>query len=223
MKYLGSKISVARNIPFDKGEVKLDKEQIKKVYQRDKGRCLYCGWQEQSVKMLRFVSTTSQYTDEVSHSKIASACIICHQLARLTYSGNAGLGQLMYCPEISQKDINHLARLYFSVKGVEGNHLDNYIILTQYFEERIRETSIYLNIKSYNLLDFASSLVQLDDELYNKRGEIFSDLRYWPNLNALNKITGQNWNYIAANTPEENWPDLKNQIKLVSQHVNSHF
>ncbi|MBO1897660.1 hypothetical protein HNW13_018135 [Shewanella sp. BF02_Schw] len=227
MKLLRSKLSVARNIPFDRGDLLLDHQQISLAAKRDKSVCLFCGWQERSSSMLRFVSVNGDYDNQVKFSKIATACEICFQGSRLGYSAYASAGQIMYCPELEQKDINSLARLYFSLPNNDSTTeeyvdlLNSFVCLTTYFDTRCRETPVYLNIQGYSLENFANSLCEMDDDLYNKRSEFLKKLRYWPNISFLQSKAGNNWDYIGKINSLENWEHIKNQIEKYTNENNS--
>ncbi|GGB66087.1 hypothetical protein GCM10011607_28480 [Shewanella inventionis] len=219
MKLLRSKLSVARNIPLDRGQLLLNPKEVGIAHKRDKGKCLFCGWQERSKGMLRFVAVNGVYDQDVKSSKIASSCEICFQASRLGYVAYASAGQIMYCPELQQKDINALARLYFSIPNTESTIdepaelLNSFVCLTTYFDTRCRETPIYLDIQGYNLENLASSLCDMDDDLYEKRVSYFDKLRYWPNMTYLQKVVGNQWDYISKINSPTNWKLIKNQIE----------
>ncbi|QIR16523.1 hypothetical protein [Shewanella aestuarii] len=225
MKLLRSKLSVARNIPLDRGQLLLNPKEVAKAHKRDKGKCLFCGWQERAKGMLRFVSVSGVYDQDVQANKIASACEICFQSSRLGYAAYASAGQVMYCPELQQKDINALARIYFSLPNSEvtsdeySELMNGFVCLTTYFDSRCHETPIYLNIQGYSLESLANSLCEMDDDLYDKRASYFAKLRYWPNMTYLQRHAGNQWDYIAKINSTQNWPLIKKQIETFANET----
>jgi len=227
MKFIRSKLSVGRNLPFDRGDLQLSLAEVNVALKRDKCVCLFCGWKEKSSKMIRFVSLSGQYDSSIKSSKIATACEICFQAHRLGYAAYAAAGQVMYCPELEQKDINALARIYFSLPNAESTSdeyaelLNSYVCLTTYFDSRCRETPIYLNIQGYSLENFANSLVEMDEDLYSDRVKFLSKLRYWPNITFLQTKAGIEWDYIGKINSLENWHLIKNQIEKFANENSS--
>ncbi len=79
------------------------KVEAEKTLKRDDYTCRFCGFR--SLRYQRVVST-----GEEKNSPFATACTFCDQCLNLDRAGITGTGLLIWLPEISQADLNHIVR-----------------------------------------------------------------------------------------------------------------
>lgn len=85
----------------------------KKIFARDDNTCRYCGFQADKYQMV--VNHDHDYTNNKS-ANLVTACIFCAQCFFLDQIGknNKTGGYIIYLPEITQADLNHICRVLFS-------------------------------------------------------------------------------------------------------------
>jgi hypothetical protein len=214
MKLLPLILSVARNIPLDRGNSYIKPATIQRVHSRDKNHCLFCGWHERNDKHRKVSSLTGVYEEHTSPTHLVTSCIICELTQRLVMTGNLGAGDLVYLPELSQAQLNELARaVYFAKLSNVKECLDAAEPLVSYISDDRRVLAAqYIGVSPFNLLNLASALRERDDITYKKRHEFLKPLRIWPDLKYLSKVIGADWAYATKNYPTSTWVSLSTQI-----------
>jgi hypothetical protein len=214
MKLLPLILSVARNIPLDRGNSCIKVDAIKRIHNRDKNKCLFCGWHERNDKHRKVTSLTGIYDDNTSSKHLVTSCIICELTQRLVMTGNLGAGDLVYLPELSQAQLNELARaVYFAKLSSIKDCLDAVEPLVSYIrDERRILAAQYIGVSPFNLLNLASALRERDDTTYKKRNEFLNPLRVWPDMKYLSNVIGSDWAYATTSYPPNTWESLSTQI-----------
>lgn len=86
------------------------KEVRSKVLSRDGGRCFFCDFTSQKWQEVHHISDNH---DDYSMSNLATTCPLCHQCHHLGVAGSSGGGKIIWLPEMSQTELNHLCRAIF--------------------------------------------------------------------------------------------------------------
>lgn len=208
-------LSVARNIPIDRGGNYINSEIVKKVHYRDKNTCLFCGWVEQKTSLLSVSSLTCNYDLNTLLKHSVTSCVICQLTQRLGMAANLSAGDLIYLPELTQPQVNELARALFLAKKLKIKDCDDAIepLISYIHDERKVLASQYIGPVPFKLNNFAVALRELENELYLKRESMFSPLRFWPKFNYLEEVVQSNWDNHLSNFPQSGWIDLASQIE----------
>jgi intracellular multiplication protein IcmJ len=90
------------------------KSTTERTHKRDGFTCCFCGFH--SEKFQRTVPWV-----EAGDPPYATACIFCEQVLNLERGGVTGAGLLLWLPEISQVDLNHLARAIYVARADKGD------------------------------------------------------------------------------------------------------
>ena len=85
----------------------------KKVFARDHNTCRYCGFHSGKYQVV------TNYDHDYSHNKpdnLVTTCVFCAQCFFLDQIGKNNItgGYVIYLPEFSQADLNHICRVLFS-------------------------------------------------------------------------------------------------------------
>ena len=83
---------------------------VEKTLKRDDYTCRFCGFHAKQAQR------TIPYA-EAGDPPLATACIFCEQVLNLERSGMANGGLLIWLPEISQVDLNHLVRAIYVARA----------------------------------------------------------------------------------------------------------
>ena len=88
------------------------KSDIESVLKRDDFSCRFCGFRStQYQRVIPFADST------------VTACSFCEQVLALERAGIMGGGVLIWLPEISQIELNHIARAIYVARADENNPL----------------------------------------------------------------------------------------------------
>ncbi|MDI5833300.1 hypothetical protein OCF84_20760 (plasmid) [Shewanella xiamenensis] len=217
MNILPLVLSVARDLPMDRGEIFLSDKAIKKIHSRDKNKCLFCGWKEKAEHLLHVSSLNHVYNSDLSPKLLATSCQICNYALRLGYAFHSNAGDLIYMPELTQPQVNELARasLICSKSNDSGVQEALEPLLSYIEDERISKLSEYFGIVPFSNSTFASSLREIDKEQFRKRQSFLEPVRFWPNLENLKNIVGDNWDHIYSRVNFEHLTPLANKITSV--------
>lgn len=217
MKNLPLVLSVARDLPMDRGEVFLSQKIIDYIHKRDKNTCLFCGWREKHTNLLNVTSLNNSYKNNSNPSQLVTSCHLCNLSLRLVYAFQSNSGSLIYMPELTQAQVNELARAAFFCTKVDDSGVNEALepLLSYVEDERIAKVSEYFGIVPFKLQSFASSLREIDEEQYLGRQKFIGPIRFWPNLERLNEIVGEQWDHVLSRVPLAQWVPLANRISKV--------
>ena len=87
------------------------------VLARDEYTCRFCSFRAE-----KWQEITHLDDDHTNHSldNLATACRLCHLCQHLLFAGSGHGGHLVWCPHLSQADINRIARLHYAIKSGRG-------------------------------------------------------------------------------------------------------
>lgn len=208
-------LSVARNIPIDRGGSYLNPDLVKKVHLRDKNTCLFCGWNERNLSLLSVSSLTCNYDMNTSQKHLVTSCVICQLTQRLGMAANLGAGDLIYLPELTQAQVNEIARAIFLAKKLKVKDCDDAIepLISYIQDERKVLAAQYVGPVPFKLNNFAVALRELEQEFYLKRETMLSPLRFWPKFSYLEEVVQSSWDNQLVLYPQSSWMDLAVQIE----------
>lgn len=199
-------IGINRTICVDKCEEIEDSSFLnvaKQVLQRDKNMCRLCGFV--SSKFQQVITANDRYTKgDFLTKNMLTVCPSCYAGQRFASSVLNKNISLVYLPEISQPQINHLQRLlcYFNMypelKADQLSKEDKLLISditmhTESIEAELLDRKAYVsnlfpNTKLSRYPQLCSMLFELSDSEYQKRGMFFSDIRYLVSNDYLNTL-----------------------------------
>jgi len=90
----------------------LSKSEAEKVLKRDDFTCRFCGFR--AVQYQRLVPTQEGFV---------TACGFCEQVMGLERAGLMGGGFLVWLPEITQAELNHIVRAIYVAQSFEGTEI----------------------------------------------------------------------------------------------------
>lgn len=169
----------------------------KKALERDKNSCRFCGFTSVSYQEVH------HFNDDHSDNRLenlVTACSFCHMVQHIGLAGKNKEASLIWLPEISQADLHHLVRAllvaqfpgaYSATPQRRGARPVPQSISPeqQKIMEVARSTMSALRDREYDAekrfltsdpLTFGNALKLLPDDLYARRGELFSGLRLLP-------------------------------------------
>lgn len=98
---------------------------MEKALGRDDYACRYCGFR--SKQFQRTIPDT-----EAGDPPIATVCTFCEQILSLERAGITGAGLLIWLPEITQINLNHLVHAIFVAKSEKGGPME--VLATRAFD-----------------------------------------------------------------------------------------
>lgn len=164
------------------------------VLRRDNHACRYCGF-----KSAKYQEIHHHDGDHGNHelNNLMTACNLCHQVHHLGMAGMRQGGFIAAIPELTQTEVNHLARacLVADAAGEAGtrDRLTGLYALLQARSDSLK-AAFGLDLASPLLL--AEVLALCDEATYGARATVFATLRLVPTRAAFQP--GQ-LDYMAAN------------------------
>ena len=95
----------------------IDPELRLKVFERDNHTCSFCGFHAQKYQDIHFIDSNSANT---KIDNMRTACMYCAQCFDLEKAAGMKSGVLVWLPEISQTDLNHIARAIYVARISQG-------------------------------------------------------------------------------------------------------
>lgn len=92
-----------------------------KILARDDHTCRFCGFQSQKYQEVQALNGNP---DDLRLENLASACIYCHQCFDLEKTSQMNSGVLVWMPEVTQAELNHIARAIYVARISQGTQAD---------------------------------------------------------------------------------------------------
>ena len=92
-----------------------------KILQRDNHTCHFCGFKAEKYQDVLALDGDVKNTRE---DNLQTACIFCHQCFDLEKVAQMRSGVLIWMPEISQEELNHIARAIYVARISQGSMAD---------------------------------------------------------------------------------------------------
>lgn len=170
-----------------------------KVLMRDNHSCQFCGFQAQDYQEV--INLDQDYNNN-KLSNMVTACCFCAQCLFIESVGNDtyGGGSLIYCPELSQVDVNSLCHVLFC--AITNNAGYRELGQSVYRSLKLRSQPVE-NKFGEGMSDpvaFGQALFETDVTSTEKVTTIFKDLRLLPSR-ARFKTQIDRWAKAAAAEP----------------------
>lgn len=98
-------------------EQTISKDLKKKIFARDNHTCAYCGFVSQKFQDIHHLDSD---LNNIAEDNLITACTFCHQCFNLQDVQEMRSGVLIWCPEIPQADLNHIARAIYVARISQG-------------------------------------------------------------------------------------------------------
>lgn len=189
--------------------------------------CYYCGFRSQEWQEIDHINHDHH---DNSESNLRVVCPLCHQCHHLNSANINSGGHLIWLPELSQTELNHLCRVLFiahRIKIESNGRNQNFIV-----ENSLSHiwSDIFLSRKSFldqqfgvgcsDLGQFGQILLDIqqnDPKKYANREGWLKHFKLLPNPKRFHVQT-EFWKNDLINQPEtviNNWLNLANQIENV--------
>lgn len=146
-----------------------------KVFKRDNFKCKFCGFQSRKWQEIHHIDSDHHNHDP---RNLATICNFCHMTFHIGRAGLAGEAELIWMPELSQPQLNHLARNCFVAMRTKGH--TNEAGETVFSGLRIRAEEARRRLGTSDPADLGEALLAIDEESYDKRDEILDGVRLLP-------------------------------------------
>lgn len=154
----------------------------KTILERDNYTCRYCN----------FKSLKYQHVHHVNHDhgnnkpeNLVTACPLCHQCAHLGLAGVHNSGVIVYIPEISQADLNNMARACFVAVHNGGKHETAARDLYTALEKRAEVIEDNFGPGTSSPSAFGQAFVEMRPDEYASRKARLPGLRLLPKMQAF--------------------------------------
>lgn len=182
------------------------------VLRRDAYTCRFCTFKAAKYQEVHHFDDNHANNDP---SNLLTVCNLCHQVHHLGMCGMRNAGFIAAIPELTQVEVNHIARAYFvSMMVGDQNAKDRLTGLYALFRARADLLKSAFNLDISSPLLFAEILSVCDDKLYAERSKSIETLRIVPTKEAFN--AGQLEYYAANLRPQflsENWGAFARQLQ----------
>jgi Restriction endonuclease len=146
-----------------------------KVFKRDNYKCKFCGFQSRKWQEIHHIDSDHHNHDP---RNLATICSFCHMTFHIGRAGLAGEAELIWFPELSQQQVNHLARTCFVAMRTKGT--TNEAGESVFSGLRIRAEEARRRLGTSDPADLGEALLAIDEAHYSKRGEILDGVRLLP-------------------------------------------
>lgn len=189
-------------------------EKRKSVFSRDNYTCRFCTFKASKFQEVHHLDDDHSNNEM---SNLITVCNLCHQVFHLGMCAMRGSGFIAAIPELTQTEINNIARAIFVSEFSGTNQLNNKL-KSLYALFQFRGVDTLKNLYGVDISTpyaLAEVLSTCPDEVYENRGKIFSLLRVVPTKEAFSH--GQ-IEFYAAN--QKNNFDPKAWSAMLPQLIN---
>ncbi|UKA04720.1 hypothetical protein [Photobacterium damselae] len=162
------------------------------------------------------------FVDVQENSKIPLIlCPLCFFPENLDLIPTSDSGVLIYAPELTQEQVNSVAIMVAYLRGIDGAEQDILELSADVDDLMIAKGAILTNILSLgaNVPSIVCQfLYMLNNEEYNKRGEMLSSVRLYPTENMFkNHLNYLKSNVLKSVSPNK-WVSL---LQVVNKELNA--
>lgn len=212
-------------------------EWYKKIMERDDYTCFYCGFK--SMGRQEIDHKNHDHTD-YSETNLTTVCPLCHQVNHLNSAYINNGGELIWLPELTQQELNHLCRALFVANQIKEDNggkyknfiLDNgfpYIWQTLFFSRKKildnkfgegcsdlgKFAQVLLDIKNENPKKYLNRREWIKNfKLLPNPRRFHEQIQYWKEHN-FKDLEVHNWIKLAKkvdiNIPEKEFKDMNNE------------
>lgn len=151
----------------------------KRVHERDRYICQYCGFQAKEYQDV--VNINGNYLNN-NISNLITACCFCSQCLFLQSVGFDEMsgGQIIYMPEMSQADLNSFCHVLFCAMGNSTGYQESAQGIYRSFKFRSQVVENKFGTGTSNPSVFGQMVVEYQDQFPDKASQILTDLRLLP-------------------------------------------
>lgn len=188
------------------------KEVRQKVLARDDYTCHFCKFKAQKWQEIHHLD--DDHTN-MSMGNLASACAFCHQCFHLGLAGSTAGGQLIWLPEMSQVELNHLSRalfvamrddkskVYAAASGLYMSLESRGVFMEQHFAAGASDPGIlgqaFLKMKAEMYQNRAEFLRNI--RLLPQRSRFEAQVKYWSEV-VFRDLTPESWERLIQDGAE---------------------
>lgn len=173
------------------------------VIKRDNYTCRYCSFKAAKYQEVHHFDNNHSNNDP---NNLLTVCNLCHQVHHIGVCGMRNAGFLAAIPELTQTEVNHIARAYFVTQVISNdqNTKDKLTGLYALMRARADTLKSAFSVDISSPLLFAEILSVCDEDMFNKRATLMESLRLVPTKEAFHP--GQ-LEYFAVNVRTQFLPD----------------
>ena len=162
--------------PFVKNPEDVPEDFQQSVFERDEHTCQFCGFKSQKYQKLQFLGDDAESKDPDDY---ATACTYCYQCFHLEEVPRMQSGALIWLPEITQAELNNLARAIYIARITQGPMADTARDALELLMARKEEAKQRLGTDEPRIL---ASIFQdfMEGKEYARRNEKLSGFRIMP-------------------------------------------
>ena len=160
----------------DRSPKKLSASKTAQIFKRDDHTCHYCQFRAEKYQQIHYFDGNSK---NEADSNMVTTCIFCHQCFNLDSVAAMGSGVLIWLPEISQPDLNNLARAVYIARISQGVMAETAKAMLEVIMSRREEAKQRLGTDDpYVLATVLGDL--LPQSAYDKRHDKLDGIRLFP-------------------------------------------
>jgi len=199
--------------------------------------CEFCGFQSSKYQEVHHLDDDHKNNDPRNHG---CACPLCHQIFHIGLAGMKSGGELVYVPELTQPEINHLALILWLISETETKKLDpKYAVqftrlagcaktiecalgnrrgtifarIQAFLKESDFPKELLASLKThhFSLSLMSNVLMGLTDDEFMKRKELLGGLRIYPDASRFRERI-KHWNAEQSSVlPVHAWYSIVSQ------------
>jgi intracellular multiplication protein IcmJ len=192
--------------PTPHGHKKWDAAIHAAVSKRFQDTCQYCGWVDPEFNEVSHLDEDHLNNKE---ENLMLACPLCHQCLHLGQVSTSEGGKMIWAPELSQIELNHLARAYW-ITETEQTHplLLSARALANKLDHQAHILEAHYVPGASDPGFWAEVLMKMTPEQYKQRHELLKNIRVWPTLTRFKKMVMPWAKRINVNIPLLEWERL---------------
>ena len=155
---------------------KLSQAKQNEILKRDDYTCHYCQFRAEKYQHIHYFDGNSK---NEANSNLVTTCIFCNQCFNLDDVASMGSGVLIWLPEISQTDLNNLARAIYIARISQGVMADTAKAMLEVIMVRREEAKQRIGTDDpYVLATVLGDL--LSKQVYDRRHDKLDGVRLFP-------------------------------------------
>lgn len=168
------KMSSTHGTEYSK-EYKRNKNTWNSVWERDEHKCYYCGFTSKKYQEIHHLDDNHSNNSE---DNLVTVCPLCHYSHHLDIASLSGGASIIWLPDLSQQELNHLARLIMVGREYEAKcerdeiEVPDYIRMLRTIEGAFTDRKSVVEKYFPDASDpatFSTVLMNFDEDKYNNR------------------------------------------------------
>lgn len=177
-----------------------------KVLSRDNYTCKFCEFKAQKWQEIHHLN--DDHTD-MTMSNLTTVCPFCHQCFHLGLAGSTAGGMLIWLPEMTQVELNHLCRslfvamrddkskIYAAASGLYMSLESRGVFMEQHFAAGASDPGI-----------LGQAFLKMKGETYEKRAGFLKNIRLLPQRSRFEPQVKYWAEVVFRDLPPESWDKL---------------